>query len=56
MTIAHPETATHAPIHGPGAQLAQARADLHLAQEDVAAKRREMVDCEHRNYSPEKNT
>ena len=38
MTIAHPETAAHAPIHGPGAQLAQARADLHLAHEDVAAK------------------
>jgi len=38
MTIAHPETAAHTPIHGPGAQLAQARADLHLAHEDVAAK------------------
>ena len=38
MTTAHPETAVRAPIHGPGAQLAQARADLHLAQEDVAAK------------------
>jgi cytoskeleton protein RodZ len=38
MTTAHPETAAHAPIHGPGAQLAQARADLHLAHEDVAAK------------------
>ena len=38
MTIVHPETAAHAPIHGPGAQLAQARADLHLAHEDVAAK------------------
>lgn len=38
MTIAHPETAVSAPIHGPGAQLAQARVDLHLAQEDVAAK------------------
>ncbi len=38
MTTAHPETAVRAPIHGPGAQLAQARADLHLAHEDVAAK------------------
>ena len=38
MTTAHPETAAHATIHGPGAQLAQARADLHLAHEDVAAK------------------
>ena len=38
MTIAHPETATHTLVHGPGAQLAQARADLHLAHEDVAAK------------------
>ena len=38
MTTAHPETAVSAPIHGPGAQFAQARADLHLAQEDVAAK------------------
>jgi cytoskeleton protein RodZ len=38
MTTAHSETAAHAPIHGPGAQLAQARADLHLAHEDVAAK------------------
>ncbi len=38
MTTAHPETAVRAPTHGPGAQLAQARADLHLALEDVAAK------------------
>ena len=38
MTTAHPETAVSAPIHGPGAQLSQARADLHLAHEDVAAK------------------
>ena len=38
MTTAHPETAVNAPIQGPGAQLAQARTDLHLAQEDVAAK------------------
>ena len=38
MTTAHPETAVNAPIQGPGAQLAQARADLHLAHEDVAAK------------------
>jgi len=38
MTTAHPETAIRAPVQGPGAQLAQARADLHLAQEEVAAK------------------
>jgi cytoskeleton protein RodZ len=38
MTIAHSETAARAPIHGPGAQLAQARTDLRLAHEDVAAK------------------
>jgi cytoskeleton protein RodZ len=38
MTIAHPETPAHAPSHGPGTQLAQARADLHLTHEDVAAK------------------
>ncbi|HWR87548.1 MAG TPA: RodZ domain-containing protein [Acidiferrobacterales bacterium] len=38
MTTAHPDTAVRAPIHGPGALLAQARADLHLAHEEVAAK------------------
>jgi cytoskeleton protein RodZ len=38
MTIAHPETPARAPSHGPGAQLAQARADMHLTHEDVAAK------------------
>jgi cytoskeleton protein RodZ len=38
MTIAHPEMPARAPSHGPGAQLAQARADLHLTHEDVAAK------------------
>ncbi len=37
-TSTHPETAVRASVHGPGAQLAQARADLHLTQEDVAAK------------------
>jgi cytoskeleton protein RodZ len=35
---AHPETPARAPNHGPGAQLAQARADLRLTHEDVAAK------------------
>jgi cytoskeleton protein RodZ len=34
----HPETAVRASAHGPGAQLAQARADLHLTHEDVAAR------------------
>jgi cytoskeleton protein RodZ len=38
MTTSHSESATRAPIRGPGAQLAQARADLHLAHEEVAAK------------------
>jgi len=38
MTIAHPESAMRAPIQGPGAHLAQARADLRLTHEDVAAK------------------
>src|SRR3990172_4729474 len=37
-TITQPETAARVTTHGPGAQLAQARADLHLAHEDVAAK------------------
>jgi cytoskeleton protein RodZ len=37
-TSAHPETAAHASARGPGAQLAQARADLHLTHEDVAAR------------------
>jgi cytoskeleton protein RodZ len=38
MTIAHPEIPARAASHGPGTQLAQARADLHLTHEDVAAK------------------
>jgi cytoskeleton protein RodZ len=38
MTLAHPETPARVPSHGPGAQLAQARADMHLTHEDVAAK------------------
>lgn len=38
MTTAHTDPAVSAPNHGPGTQLAQARVDLHLAQEDVAAK------------------
>ena len=38
MTTAQPDTAVRAPVHGPGALLAQARADLHLAHEEVAAK------------------
>src|SRR4030066_1920691 len=38
MTTAHSETAVRAPAPGPGALLAQARADLHLAHEEVAAK------------------
>jgi cytoskeleton protein RodZ len=38
MTTVHPVPRASAPIHGPGAQLAQARADLHLTHEDVAAK------------------
>ena len=38
MTNAHPESSLRAPIQGPGAHLAQARMDLHLTHEDVAAK------------------
>jgi len=38
MTTAQPDTAVRAPVHGPGALLAQARAELHLAHEEVAAK------------------
>lgn len=38
MTTAQPDTAVRVPVHGPGALLAQARMDLHLAQEEVAAK------------------
>jgi len=38
MTTAQSVADVRAPIHGPGAQLTQARVDLHLAQEDVAAK------------------
>ncbi len=38
MTTAHPETAVRTPRPGPGALLAQARTDLHLAHEEVAAK------------------
>jgi len=38
MPIAQTETATRTTIRGPGAQLAQARKDLHLTQEAVAAK------------------
>ena len=38
MTTAQSDTAVRAPVHGPGTLLAQARADLHLAQEEVAAK------------------
>jgi cytoskeleton protein RodZ len=34
----HPETTARATTHGPGAQLAQARAELHLTHADVAAK------------------
>jgi len=34
----HPETGARVTTHGPGAQLAQARADMHLTHEDVAAK------------------
>jgi cytoskeleton protein RodZ len=37
MTLAHPETPARTPSHGPGAKLAQARADLHLTHEEVAA-------------------
>ncbi len=37
-TSTHPKPPIAPPIHGPGAQLAQVRADLHLAHEDVAAK------------------
>lgn len=37
-TSTRPETADRATTHGPGAQLAQVRADLHLTHEDVAAK------------------
>lgn len=38
MTTTPLDTAASATSLGPGAQLAQARADLHLAHEDVAAK------------------
>jgi cytoskeleton protein RodZ len=38
MTIAHPEIPARTPIHGPGTQLAQARADQRLTHEEVAAK------------------
>jgi len=38
MTIPPPDTATRAALHGPGELLAQARADMHLAHEEVAAK------------------
>jgi len=37
-TSTRPETADRSINHGPGAQLAQVRADLHLTHEDVAAK------------------
>lgn len=38
MTNATPELSTRATSHGPGAPLRQARVDLHLSQEEVAAK------------------
>lgn len=38
MTTVHPESSAPTTSQGPGAQLSQARADLHLTREEVAAK------------------
>ncbi len=38
MTTAHTNPANSSPVSGPGAQLAQARNDLHWSREEVAAK------------------
>jgi cytoskeleton protein RodZ len=54
-TSTQPETAVRVTTHGPGAQLAQARADLHLTHEDVAAKlhlaARQILALEQDDYS-----